>query len=190
MGRVAWRMAQLVAGTPLSFWGEELGLAPAELVELAAAGSPQVVFGLELAAAAQAGRADPAWAVALFRHRPAPALLAALPPDIAADELAAALIRGVAPRAAVAELFAACPGPWPPPLAEAVVDRYRRLGGQALAEVPATLPVLAARLDPSALPLVEAWAATLAEQPGLRRRVQTLGHALSLRAVILREFPT
>ena len=190
MGVAAWRLAQLVAGAPLSFWEEHLGLDPAEVVELAAADSPPVVTGLELAAVAQAGRADPAWAVALFRHRPTPAVLGALPPDLAAAELAAALARGLAPRPAVAELFAACPGPWPPPLAEAVVDRYRRLGGQAAAEVPAALPVLAARLDPSAFPLVEAWAASLGGEPGLRRRVQTLGHALSLRAVINREFPT
>jgi len=190
MGRAAWRLAQLVAGAPLSFWEEELGLEPADVVDAAAEHSPPVVTGLELAAVAQAGRADPAWAVALFRHRPAPAVLAALPPDVAAAELAAALARGLAPRPAVAELFAACPGPWPGPLAAAVVDRYRRLGAQAAAEVPAALPVLAARLDPSALPLVEAWAANLAGEPGLRRRVQTLGHALSLRAVINREFPT
>lgn len=188
MGVTAWRTAQLVAGTPLSFWAEELGHQPAELVALAAGGSPEVVTGLELAAVAQAGRAEPGWAVALFRHRPAPAVLAALPPDLAAAELAAALARGLAPRPSVAELLAACPGPWPEPLAEAVLDRYRRLGGQALSEVPSSLPVLAARLDPAALPLVEAWAATLAQQPGLRRRVQTLGHALSLRAVIHREF--
>jgi len=190
MGVGAWRLAQLVAGAPLSFWEQQLGVEPAAVVELAAVQAPAILTGLELAVAAQAGRADPAWAVALFRHRPAPAILAALPPAVAAAELADGLVRGLAPRPAVAELLAACPGPWPGALAEAVVDRYRRLGGQALAEVPAALPVLAARLDPSALPLVEAWAATLAGQHGLRRRVQTLGHALSLRAVINQEFPT
>jgi hypothetical protein len=189
MGVGAWRTAQLVAGAPLSFWGEELGLEPAEVVEAAAEQAPAIVAGLELAAAAQADRADPAWAIALFRHRPTPAVLAALPPAVAAAELADRLARGLPPRPAVAELLAACPGPWPEPLAEAVVDRYRRLGGQAVSEVPAALPVLAARLDPSALPLVDVWAATLAEQHGLRRRVQTLGHALSLRAVINQEFP-
>ena len=87
------------------------------------------------------------------------------------------------------QLFAACPGPWPESLADAVFDRYRQLGAQAALEVPAALPVLADRLDPSALPLVETWAVTLAGEQGLRRRVQTLGHALSLRAVIQREFP-
>jgi hypothetical protein len=71
-----------------------------------------------------------------------------------------------------------------------VLDRYRQLGGKAaLTELPAALPVLAERLDPSALPLVETWAFALAGEQGLRRRVQTLGHALSLRAVIQREFP-
>ena len=148
-----------------------------------------MMAGLERAVAAQAMRADPAWAVAVFRRRPTPAVLAALPPDLAATELAGAVARDLAPRPAVAELFAACPGPWPAPLAEAVLDRYGRLGARATPEVPATLPVLVARLDPSALPLVEAWAFTLAGEQGLRRRVQTLGHALSLRAVIQREFP-
>ena len=89
----------------------------------------------------------------------------------------------------MAELFAACPRPWPEPLADAVLDRYRQLGAKATLELPAALPVLATRLDPSALPLVETWVVTLAGDPGLRRRVQTLGHALSLRAVIHREFP-
>jgi hypothetical protein len=56
-------------------------------------------------------------------------------------------------------------------------------------ELQAALPVLAARLDPSALPLVETWVLALADDQNLRRRVQTLGHALSLRAVIEREFP-
>ena len=57
-------------------------------------------------------------------------------------------------------------------------------------ELQAALPVLAARLDPAALPLVETWVLALADDQGLRRRVQTLGHALSLRAVIHREFPS
>ena len=190
MGVGAWRTAQIVAGTPLSVWEERTGLHPADVVDLAAEDSPEILTGLERAAVAQSGRADPAWAVALFRRRPTPVLLAALAPEPAAGELAAALARGLAPRPAVAELLAACPGPWPEPLAEAVLDRYRRLGAQAMAEVPAALPVLAARLDPSALELVEAWAAGLAGEHGLRRRVQTLGHALSLRAVIHQEFPT
>jgi len=189
MGASAWRVAQLVAGAPLAFWAEQLGQGPAEVVALAADGAPEVLAGLELAVAAQAGRADPAWAAAVFAHRPTPAVLAALPADRAAGELTALLSRGLAPRPAVAELFAACPGPWPESLADAVFDRYRQLGAQAALEVPAALPVLADRLDPSALPLVETWAVTLAGEQGLRRRVQTLGHALSLRAVIQREFP-
>jgi hypothetical protein len=97
--------------------------------------------------------------------------------------------RAGAARLNVAELYAACPGPWPAALGEAVLDRYRRLGAKAAFEMPAALPVLAARRDPSALPLVEAWAVTLAGDQALRRRVQTLGYALSLRAVIHREFP-
>jgi hypothetical protein len=158
-------------------------------VELVADGAPEVLAGLERAVAAQAGRADPAWAQAVFGHRPAPAVLAALPADLAAGELSGLLARGLAPRPAVAELFGACPGPWPEPLADAVLDRYRQLGAKVALELPAALPVLATRLDPSALPLVETWVVALAGDQGLRRRVQTLGHALSLRAVIQREFP-
>ena len=109
---------------------------------------------------------------------------------MAAELLARLLAAGPRPRARRwRQLFAACPGPWPEPLGDAVLDRYRRLGAKAALELPAALPVLAARLDPSALPLVETWVFALAGDQGLRRRVQTLGHALSLRAVIQREFP-
>jgi hypothetical protein len=90
----------------------------------------------------------------------------------------------------VAELFAACPGPWPESLGRNVLDRYRQLGAKATLELQAALPVLAARLDPSALPLVETWVVTLTDDQGLRRRAQALGHALSLRAVIQGEFPS
>ena len=104
--------------------------------------------------------------------------------------LAFSLGRGLSPAPPVAELFAACPGPWPEPLGRAVLDRYRQFGVKATLELQAALPVLAARLDPSALPLVETWGIALTDDQGLRRRVQTLGHALSLRAVIQREFPS
>jgi hypothetical protein len=216
MGVSAWRTVQLVAGAPLSFWADHLGTTPARVVALAAgsadggpdgrkgvapanpmpAGGKRVapanplLAGLEQAVAAQAGRADPAWAIALFAHRPTPAVLAALPPAQAAASLARLLAQGPTPGPAVAQLFAACPGPWPEPLGNALLDRYRQLGAKAALELPAALPVLAARLDPSALPLVETWAFALAGDQGLRRRVQTLGHALSLRAVIQREFPS
>ena len=189
MGVAAWRVAQIVAGAPLSFWDGHLGLGPAEVVARAVEDAPAVLAGLAWAVVAQAGRADPAWARAVFAHRPTPEVLGALPPEPAAQELARVVAEGLAPRPAVAELFAACPGPWPAALADAVFDRYRQLGARAALEVSATLPVLAARLDPSALPLVETWLFTLAAEHALRRRVQSLAHALSLRAVIHREFP-
>jgi hypothetical protein len=206
MGVSDWRIVQLVAGAPLSFWTDHLRTTPERVVALAAAGAPRrsgspvanpVLLGLEQAVAVQSDTAadrpapDPAWAQTLFAHRPAPSTLAALPPGPATDALIALLSQGsaLAPGAAVAELFAACPGPWPERLGEAVLDRYRQLGSRAALELPAGLPVLAARLDPSALPLVENWAFALAGEQALRRRVQTLGHALSLRAIIQREFP-
>ena len=191
MGRSAWWLAQLVAGAPLSFWENEFGLGPAELLARAA-GVAELLGGLEYAVVAQVGtgRADPGWAQAMVTHRPTPAVLGALPGDLAAAELAGLVARGLAPRPNVAELFAACPGPWPAPLADAVLDRYRQLGARAALETASTLPVLATRLDPAALPLVETWLFTLAGEPALRRRVQSLAHALSLRAVIHREFPS
>jgi len=191
-----WRLAQLVGGAPLSFWTELLGVGPADVVALAAShgGRGQapgpLLVGLEAAVVAQAGRADPEWAVALFQHRPSAAVLAAMPPDAAATQLAALLESGIGPGPAVAQLLVACPGPWPEALGRAVLDRYRQLGGRAVLELQSSLPVLVTRLDPGALPLVEAWAAALSDDQGLRRRVQTLGHALSLRAVIHREFPS
>jgi hypothetical protein len=71
-----------------------------------------------------------------------------------------------------------------------VTRRDRQLGARATPELQAALSILAARLEPSALPLVETWVLALADDQSLRRRVQTLGHALSLRAVIQREFPS
>jgi hypothetical protein len=193
MGVSAWRIVQLVAGTPLSFWEDHLALEPAAaadlVVDLVADEAPEVLAGLEVAVAAQAGRADPAWGQAVFARRPTSVVLRALPAETAARELAALLGRGLPPRPNIGELYAACPGPWPAALGDAVLDRYRRLGAKAAIEMPAALPVLAARLDPAALPLVETWVVTLAGDQALRRRVQTLGHALSLRAVINREFP-
>jgi hypothetical protein len=207
MGVSAWRLAQVVGGTPLSFWTEHLGLTPAETAALATTDDEParrtrtqrggrgtlagpLLVGLEAAAIAQAGRADPDWGVAIFAHRPSPPVLAALPPGLAAEQLTRLLGSGLGPSPAVAELFAACPEPWPEPLGQAVLDRYRQLGTKATFELQAALPVLSARLDPSALPLVETWVVALADNQALRRRVQTLGHALSLRAVIQREFPS
>jgi hypothetical protein len=207
MGVSAWRLAQLVGGTPLSFWIEHLGLTPAETAPLATAdgepargtraqpggrGTPAgpLLLGLEAAVIAQAGRADPDWAVAVFAHRRSRPVLEAMPPDLAAEQLTRLLGSGLGPGPAVAELFAACPGPWPGPLGNAVLDRYRQLGARATLELQAALPVLAARLAPSALPLIETWVVALADDQSLRRRVQTLGHALSLRAVIHLEFPS
>ena len=198
IGRAAWRLTQLVAAAPLSFWTDHVGLSPAQVVEAAVersgagrkAVAGPVLLGLESAVVAQAGRADPDWAVAFFAHRPSAAVLAAMPAELAAEELTRLLSGGVAPSPAVAELFAACPGPWPEPLGRAVLDRYRQLGARATLELQAALPVLAARLDPATLPLVETWVVALPDDQSLRRRVQTLGHALSLRAVIQREFPS
>jgi len=201
MSASAWRLAQLVAATPLSFWTEHLGLSATEVVASAAADTTTagkrgaapagpLLLGLESAVVTQAQKADPSWAVAVFGYRRSPAVLAALPPALAADLLSRLVGAGLGPGPAVAELFAACPGPWPPSLGEAILDRYRQLGSRAVLELQAALPVLAARLDPATLPLVETWAVTLADNQSLRRRVQTLGHALSLRAVIQREFPS
>jgi hypothetical protein len=206
MGASAWRLAQMIAGAPLSFWTERLGLTPAETAMLAAAETPPVrgtkvqtgrstpggplLLGLETAVVAQAGRAEPDWAVAMFAQRPSASILATLTPALAAEQLTRLLASGLGPSPVVAELFAACAGPWPKSLGEAVLGRYRKLGTRAVLELQAALPVLAARLAPSALPLVETWVLALADDQALRRRVQTLGHALSLRAVIEREFPS
>lgn len=207
MGASAWRLAQIVGGTPLSFWAENLGLTPAETAMLATADAPPaggttartgsrnppagpLLLGLEAAVAAQAGRSDPDWAVAVFAQRPSASVLAALPPALAAEQLTRLLEGGPGPSPAMAELLAACAGPWPKSLGVAVLNRYRQLGVRAVLELQAALPVLAGRLDPSALPLVETWVVALADDQSLRRRVQTLSHALSLRAVIQQEFPS
>ena len=78
----------------------------------------------------------------------------------------------------------AVPGPWDAALSKLAVERSR-------AAPPASLPrisgALAARLDPSVLPVVEEWIEDTADERALRD-VRALAHALSIRATIAQEF--
>jgi hypothetical protein len=188
MGASRWWLTQLVAATALDWWAERLGMDPPEVVDVIADDAPDLLPGLELAVATQRP-ADARWAKALFVRRPSPAVLAALPPEAAAFTLDAYLSSITDTGAAVAAALAACPGPWPEPLSRTVVGRYRTLRGKAAPELSAALGLLAERLDPVVLDEFETWFGALADFAGLRQRVQSLGHALSLRAAISREFP-
>jgi hypothetical protein len=182
MGLRSWWLVQIVAGAPLGFWEDHLGLPPPAVVHLASS-SPEVLAGLERAASAQR---EQRWAEALLPHRPVPALVA-----VAGAPAGEILARYVAdrrdPDLRLPALLAAVPAPWPAVLSAAVIDRYRRLGGRAVTELHDAVPVLAGGLDPGAAPAVAAWAETLREET-LRRRVRRLHHALTLRHTIALEF--
>jgi hypothetical protein len=188
VGVSRWWLTQIVAGTPLDWWTAFLGRDPAGAVGTIAAESPDLLPGLELAVVAQRP-ADERWAMSLFARRPSAALLGALPPEAAAAMLEAHLASATDTGAATAALLAACPGPWPETLSRTVVGRYRNLRGKAAPEFSAAGGILAERLHPAVLDGFEAWLDALADFAGLRHRVLSLGHALSLRAAISREFP-
>ena len=133
----------MIAVVPLGHWADRFGLDPAGIVALPVSGdlASHVHAGWRLAAVRQA---SPDWAAALLtsgtRHpqtlrasrRPPAAwpaddqLAAVLPPAARAARVAALLSRTAVTPAALAEL-AACPGPWPVPLAEVVLSMLRTM---------------------------------------------------------------
>ncbi len=162
----AWLVIQFIAAVPLAEWTARLGLSPARLLRLPVPGG----FGAEVHAGwrkAAVAQRDPAWAAALLaaaaaeaRDAPPAARAAAasadtelalvLPPAErvawARDILARA---GSGPQAAAA--LAACPGPWPASLADAVLAELARglRASRPHRSVLVILP-LAARLLPAA----------------------------------------
>jgi len=142
-----WLLTELVAAVPLGEWTARFGLSPGQIVVLPVTGdlATAVHAGWRLAATRQA---SPDWAAALLaagprhpqtRHasrRPRAAwpaddqLAAVLPPAARAARAAALLSRTAITPAALTELTA-CPGPWPPALAEVVLSMLHSLVTQA-----------------------------------------------------------
>jgi hypothetical protein len=137
----AWLVIQFIAAVPLAEWTERLGLSPARLLRLPVPGG----FGAEVHAGwrkAAVTQRDPAWAAALLAaaaaeadDAPPAARAAAASAD---TELARVLrpaervawARGILARAGsgpqAAAALAACPGPWPASLADAVLAELAR----------------------------------------------------------------
>jgi hypothetical protein len=161
----AWLVIQFIAAVPLAEWTARLGLSPARLLALPVPGG----FGAEVHAGwrkAALAQRDPAWAAALLAAAAAeaddapPAARAAaasadtelalvLPPAERVAWARGILARaGSGPQAAAA--LAACPGPWPASLADAVLAELARglRASRPHRSVLVILP-LAARLLPA-----------------------------------------
>jgi hypothetical protein len=180
IGTRGWWLAQLVIGTPLSWWSDKSGMSPADLLQ---AGAPnEVQLGWALAAERQ-GNAE--WARLLFPKRRSPALLAALPPADAAAlaETVVAPAAGKVTQTLVHGLLDAVEGPWPRALSEAAVARYRQADPFSIQKAAV---LLGTRLDPAVAPLVEQWASSITDRS--RRDVTVIHHTLTLRKTIAEEF--
>jgi hypothetical protein len=195
-GRRTWALVQIIGAAPLDFWereprgshetrggpappDEQRSRGPQDVIPLGA-GSDELLTGWTLAAARQR---NTAWAQGLLRHRPDPALLAALPPQVAHSELVTVLPQ--VDDAALLPLLTATPAPWPAATSRAVIARLRQTEPR---QTPAAaLPLLASALDPAAAPDVTAWAESLRRDDRLRSRLHTVVQALSLRAAIAAE---
>lgn len=175
----AW-LVRIVASTPLEAWEPHLGLPPTEAVAKAATDAPELVAAWERAALAQRNER---WAFALLRHHPSPALVGVLSPP-AARRYAEEALRGSNPPEARFFDALAVPGPWDAALSKLAVERSRAAPSASL---PRISGALAARLDPSVLPVVEEWIEDTADERALRD-VRALAHALSIRATIAQEF--
>lgn len=143
IGAQAWLLTQLIAAVPLAEWITRFGRDAAAIVTLPVAGGlgTDVRAGWRRAAARQG---SPAWAQAILEAgepgrastRPVAAwtpddqVAAILPPDWRAER-AVALLTGPEPAADVVAVVAACPGPWPVPLARAVMAALSHVASSA-----------------------------------------------------------
>jgi hypothetical protein len=173
VGRRAWWLRQIVAGTPLAFWTGERGLSPGAVADRAE-GQRELIDGL---VAATLIERDPAWAAALAGHQPYPALLALLPPQAALDLVTRRLRQ--ADDAKLAWLLGIAPGPWTAPFTIAAVTRLRAVADTIALDQ--ALAAVARAGHPDAGPALEAWIAELADAETRRRTVRATTHALSLR---------
>jgi hypothetical protein len=178
-GPRAWWLIQLVAATPLSFWSDELGLPPGEVLALAS--QREVHDGLARAAVAQPGSAP--WAIELLRVRPEAPLLQVLAPEQARAALPSVLAQCKDP--AVPAALASVPGPWSAALSGAVVTRLRAL--KNVVAVEAALPHLAAAAEPSIAPMLQEWISATRDDDRRRRLVRQVAHAVSIRHAIAQE---
>jgi len=167
-GSEAHWLRTLVAGAPLAWWEQTLGLTPDRIVglRLDAAGGPpgweaDVVGGWARAATAQR---NPAWAVALLDR-----------PELTATHRT--------------ELVTALPPPWSPATAEGVLAWLERQTKPGFV-VDALTPHLAAALPPAAADRLTAWLARVnkGDDLSLHRSLRHLVQLLSTRQSIVEAF--
>lgn len=167
-GAEAHWLRTLVAGAPLAWWEQTLGLTPDRIVGLrldAAVGPPgweaDVVGGWARAATAQR---NPAWAVALLDR-----------PELTATHRS--------------ELVTALPPPWSPATAEGVLAWLERQTKPGFV-VDALTPHLAAALPPAAADRLTAWLGRVnkGDDLSLHRGLRHLLQLLSTRQSIVEAF--
>jgi hypothetical protein len=183
-GERAWWLEEILARTPLATW-------PGVLIVGAAAADWAVTVHRGLARAVAVGR-EPRWAAALLDR---------LGDDVRDRELAAALYAAVAPadlveravgalaqgRTAVwGALLAACPAPWPMPLARAALAGIESLAGrpQLTGDLHRLCRLAAVRLDPATVGLVEQLSESTMDTVGA---VDALAAILRFRHEMIRE---
>jgi len=182
-GEQAWRVRQLVAAVPLARWAQLTGLDAGQLLRTTVPDGWRDVLVAGWSGAALRQR-DPTWARALLTAGAGSAARADLVAVLAPAERAGFVARALADRAGVpgqqlSALLAACPGPWPAVLTDAVLAWLARSAGRPEDWlVREQLALVAGRLPPSTAPAVRALAARPDAagpwQPALLRVADTL----------------
>jgi hypothetical protein len=141
-----WLLTQVIAAAPLAGWVTAFGMNPGQIVSMPVAGGVRVDVqaGWRLAAISQASAG---WAQALLASsepgqvstRPPEAWprdreLAAVLPAAARVARAAAVVAEPAPDSEAIAEVTGCPGPWPEPLADAVIEALSRVVAAAARE--------------------------------------------------------
>jgi hypothetical protein len=206
IGAGAWRLTQVIAAVPLAEWTARLGLAPAALAALPVAGGfrADVHAGWRLAAV---GRRDEAWAAALLDADgddppgrppaawPPAAQLAAVLPARRRLAWASELLASRGPSRESVAALAACPGPWPASVADAVLAHLgaaaavgaTRAGRDAMLLAPVAARKLPAEGIRDYAAELRALAGTHTIDDGLADKLRRAAGAVGRRRYFLRE---
>jgi len=206
IGAGAWRLTQFIAAVPLAEWTARLGLAPTALAALPVAGGfrADVHAGWRLAAV---GQRDEAWAAALLDADgddppdrppaawPGAAQLAAVLPAQRRLAWASELLASRGPSRESVAALAACPGPWPASVADAVLAHFgaavavgaTRAGRDAMLLAPVAARKLPAEGSRDYAAELRALAGTQTIDDGLAGKLRRAADAVARRRYFLRE---
>ena len=206
IGAGAWRLTQFIAAVPLAEWTARLGLAPTALAALPVAGGfrADVHAGWRLAAV---GQRDEAWAAALLDADgddppdrppaawPRAAELAAVLPARGRLAWASELLASRGPSRESVAALAACPGPWPVSVADAVLAHFgaavtagaTRAGRDAMLLAPVAARKLPAEGHRDYAAELRALAAVHTIDDGLADKLRRAAGAVGRRRYFLRE---